>query len=122
MSTYPSPPPLQNRFLTARIDDISTADQVYVVPGFRGKIKKMYSVIAGAISGADADLTAKIAGTAVTGGVITVAQSGSAAGDVDTATPSGANTFTESQAIEVETDGASTGTVEVVITLELEPV
>lgn len=122
MSTYPHTPPLQNRFITVEIPDISTADQRYVVPGFRGKIKKIHSALNGAISGADADLTAKIGGTAVTGGLITVAQASSAAGDVDTATPSAANTFTESQAIEIETDGASTGTVAVVVTFELEPV
>lgn len=121
-NTYPTPPPLQNRFVTVQIEDISTAGQKYVVPGFRGKIKKAWSVINGAIATADADLTLKIGGTAVTGGVITVATASSAAGDIDSCTPSAANTFTPSQAIEVETDGASTNTVEVVVTLELEPV
>lgn len=121
-NTYPSPPPMHHRFVTVQIEDISTAGQKYVVPGFRGKIKKIHSVINGAIATADADLTAKIGGTAVTGGVITVTQSGSAAGDVDSATPSGNNTFTPTDAIEIETDGASTNTVEVVVTLELEPV
>lgn len=121
-NTYPSPPPYHHKFLTVQIEDISTAGQKYVVPGFRGKIKNMWSVINGAIATADADLTAKIGGTAVTGGVITVTQSGSAAGDVDSATPSGANTFSPTDAIEIETDGASTNTVEVVVTLELEPV
>ena len=119
-NTYPTTPPLSTRFMTLQIEDISTAGQKYVVPGFRGKIKKAYSAINGAISGADAVLTLKIAGTAVTGGTITVANSGSAAGDIDSCTPSAANTFTQAQAIEVETNGASTGTVEVVITLELE--
>ena len=81
---YPKIPPLQAKYLTVEIPDISTADQRYVV-------------------------------------VITVAQSGSAAGDVDSCTPSGNNTFTATDAIEVETDGASTGTVEVVVTIEVEP-
>ena len=119
-NTYPITPPLSRRFLTVQIEDISTAGQKFVVPGFAGKIVKMHSVINGAIATADADLTAKIAGTAVTGGVITVATSGSAAGDVDTATPTALNSFTAAQAIEIETDGASTNTVEVVVTLELE--
>ena len=122
MATYPSQPSLQTRFITVQIEDISTAGQKYVVPGFRGKIKKAWSVINGAIGTADADLTLKIGGTAVTGGVITVATASSAAGDVDSCTPSGANTFTVGDAIEVETDGASTNTVEVVVTLEVEPV
>ena len=119
-NTYPTTPPVSHRFVTVQIEDISTAGQKYVVPGFKGKIKNAHSVINGAIATADADLTLKIGGTAVTGGVITVAQSGSAAGDVDSATPSAAHTFTQSQAIEIETDGASTNTVEAVVTLELE--
>ena len=119
-NTYPTTPPLSHRFVTVQIEDISTAGQKFFVPGFRGKIKKMSSVINGAIATADADLTAKIGGTAVTGGLITVATAGSAAGDVDTATPSANNAFTPTDAIEIETDGASTNTVEVVVTLELE--
>lgn len=121
-NNYPRTPSNAVKLLTIEIPDISTADQRYVVPGFRGKITRISSVINGAIGTADADLTAKIGGTAVTGGVITVATSGSAAGDVDSATPTGANTFTATDAIEVETDGASTNTVAVVITLEVEPV
>ncbi len=122
MSEYPTTPPLQKRFLTIEIPDISTADQRYVNPGFRGKIVRMTSTLNDAISGADADLTAKIGGTAVTGGLITVAQSGSASGDVDTATPTALNTFSKDQPIEVETDGASTDTAAVVVTLEVEPI
>lgn len=118
---YPYVPPLQNKFVTVQIEDISTAGQKYVVPGFRGKIRKAWSVINGAIGTADADLTLKIGGTAVTGGVITVATASSAAGDIDSCTPTALNSFTEGQAIEVETDGASTNTVPVVVTLELEP-
>lgn len=119
-NTYPTTPPLSRRFMTVQIEDISTAGQKFVVPGFRGKIIKGHSVINGAIATADADLTMKIGGTAVTGGVITVATASSAAGDIDTAIPTAANTFTPTDAIEVETDGASTNTVEVVVTLELE--
>lgn len=119
-NNYPYIPPVGNRFLTVEIDDISTAGQKFVVPGFAGRIKKIWSVINGAIATADADLTAKIGGTAVTGGLITVATSSSAAGDVDFATPTAKNSFTDGDAIEIETDGASTNTVAVVITLELE--
>lgn len=120
-NVYPVHPKAGNIFVQVQIEDISTAGQKYVVPGFSGKIKKIHSVINGAIATANAVLTAKIGGTAVTNGVITVTQSGSAAGDVDSATPTGANHFTPVQAIEIETSGASTNTVDVVITLELEP-
>ena len=119
-SSYPKTPKLSRKFMSVVFDDISTADQIYIVPGFRGKIKKMWSALNDAISGADCDITLKIGGVAVTGGLLTIAQSGSASGDVDSATPTKLNGFTEGQAIEVETDGASTGAVRAVITLELE--
>jgi len=119
-STYPKTPKLSRRFITTDITDISTADQIYVVPGFRGKIKKVWSALNDAIGSADATLTLKIGGTAVTGGTITVANASSASGDVDSCTPTALHTFTEGQAIEIETNGASTGTARVVLTLELE--
>ena len=105
--------------LTVTIDNISTAGQVYVVSPFTGTISRVYSVINGAIGTADATLTPKIAGVAVTDGAITVAFSGSAAGDVDSSTPTAANTITAGAAIEIETDGASTNTVQCFVTLEI---
>lgn len=120
-NSYPRTPDLKTRFITVMIEDVSTAGQIYVVPGFRGKIKKITTALNGAIGTADAVLTAKIAGTAVTGGAVTIAYTSSAAGDIDTATPTALNTFTEAQAIEIETDGASSNTVQVVVTLELDP-
>ena len=120
-NSYPTPPPVSRRFITAQIADVSTAGQIYVVPGFAGKIVKIYTALNGAIATADVDITPKIGGTAVTGGLITIATASSAAGDVDSSTPTALNTFTAGQAIEIETDGASTNTVAVTITLELEP-
>lgn len=121
-NTYPRTPPASRKFLTAYISDVSTAGQIYVAPGFRGKIIKATSALNGAITGANAGLTLKIDGTAVTGGTITIAQSGSAAGDIDTCSPTALATFTSAQAIEIETDGASTNAVAVTVTLEVEPV
>jgi hypothetical protein len=105
--------------LFTSIPDISTAGQIYVVSPVAGTISKIYSVINGAIATADSVLTPKIAGTAITNGAITVAFSGSAAGDVDSSTPTAANTITAGAAIEIETDGASSNTVEVVLTIEI---
>ncbi len=118
---YPYVPPVQNRFVTVKLADVSTAGQVFVAPGFNGRIRKITTALGAAISTADAGLTAKIGGVAVTGGAITIAQSGSAAGDLDFCLPTGANNFTDAQTIEIETDGASSTTAEVVITMELEP-
>ena len=68
--------------------DITDVADFYVVAPFACAIEKMYSVISGAIGGADKTFTLSIDGTPVTSGVITVAYSGSAAGDVDSCTPS----------------------------------
>lgn len=108
---------LNDYFLSAEIADVSTAGQVYIPVPDGGRIIKILSVLGGAISGADAGLTAKIGGTAVTGGAITIANSGSAAGDVDTCEPTAANTVLEGGSIEIETDGASTGAVAVGLTV-----
>jgi hypothetical protein len=103
-----------------RIGDVSTAGQEVVAPGCTGKIKRATSCLGGAISGADAGLTLKISGTAVTGGTITIANGSSAMGDVDECIPTGANHFTPADHIEIETDGASTGTQPVTVVLELD--
>jgi hypothetical protein len=105
--------------LFASITDISTAGQIYVVSPVAGTITKIYSVINGAIATANSILTPKINNVAITNGAITVAFSGSAAGDVDSSTPTAANTITAGQAIEIETDGGSANTVEVVLTIEI---
>jgi len=97
------------------IADVSTAGQIYVpVPDeFGGEVVEIRTALNGAIGTADVDLTAKIGGTAMTNGVVTIAFSGSAAGDVDVARPSGANAVSAGESIEIETDGASTNTIEV---------
>ncbi len=103
-----TPRPLQDYFVTAELDDISTASTCYVACPCEGKVVKVMSVIHGAITVADAALTPKINGTNMTGGGITVTQSGSAAGDVDSSEPTAANDAQEGDSLEVTTDGGST--------------
>ena len=100
---------LNDYFLHAEIADISTASSTFVPVPDSGKIIKIITSLQGAISGGNAGISFEIGGTAVTGGGITVAHSGSAAGDIDTAEPTAANDIQESQAIEMLTDGGSTG-------------
>jgi hypothetical protein len=90
--------------------DISAASSAFVVSPARGKIIKMGSVIYNAITGADSAVTSKIAGTSITGGAWTITQSGSAAGDVDSAIPTAANYVNEDDNIEFISDGASSTT------------
>jgi hypothetical protein len=94
--------------LNAVIDDISTAGSYWVVAPHAGSISKIYTVIDTAITVADAAITFEIGGTAVTNGAITIAYSGSAAGTVDSSTPTALNVLTAGQALELITDGGST--------------
>ena len=107
---------LNDYFLTSTIADISTASSTFVPVPDGGKIIKIITALQGAIGTANAAITFEIGGTAITGGAITVTQSGSAAGDVDTAEPTAANDVAEDGSIEMITDGASSNTIKLVVT------
>jgi len=107
---------LNDYFITAEIEDISTASSTFVAIPDGGKVVKILTALQGAISGADAAITFEIGGTAMTNSAITVANSGSAAGDVDTSAPSAANRVEEGGTIEMITDGGSTGTAKLLVT------
>ena len=59
---------------------------------------------------------------AATMGTITVTQSGSAAGDIDTLTPTTNNTFVANTPIEIEGDGGPSSHVDLDVTILLERV
>ena len=105
--------------LTVSLVDISTASSAFVVSPWRGTLKRWYSTISAAITTANGSLSLEINGTAVTGSTITVTQSGSAAGDVDSAVTTGANYVNEGDVIEVITTGdcdtTSIGTFPIII-------
>ena len=102
---------LNDYFLYGKIVDVSTAGQIYIAVPDGGTIVKVFTALNGAIITADVDITIKTAeGTA---GVITIATSGSAVGDVDTLLPTSNNGVLEGGVIEVETDGESGNTVSV---------
>ena len=110
---------LNDYFLTAEIEDISTASSTFVAVPDGGKIIKIITALQGAISGADAGLSFEIGGTAVTGGGITVAHSGSAAGTVDSSVPTALNRVEEDGTIEILTDGACSGANKCLVTFVL---
>jgi hypothetical protein len=58
---------------------------------YAGRVVKIWSVIEGVLTTGDATLTGKIGDVAITTGVITITQAGSAAGDKDSCLPSAAN-------------------------------
>jgi hypothetical protein len=104
-------------YVNVNIPDISSAQSVWVVSPIAGNITKIYTVIYGAITVGDATVTAEIGGTLVTDSSITIANAGSAAGVVDSSTPSANYAITAGGAIEIITDGGSTDAQIVTVTL-----
>ena len=107
---------LNDYFITSTIADISTASSTFVPVPDGGRVIKIITALQGAIGTANGGITFEIGGTAITGGGITVTQSGSAAGDVDTAEPTAANRVEEDGSIEMITDGGSSTACECVVT------
>ena len=107
---------LNDYFLTSKITNISASGSTFVPVPDGGKVIKIITSIANAISSANAALTWEIGGTAMTGSAITVTQSGSAAGDVDTSEPTAANDVAEGGTIEMISDGGSSTACECVVT------
>ena len=113
--------PLTEASVSAYMADLSTASSAFCVSPWRGKITRVYSVIGAAITGADAVWTVEINGTAVTGISVTVANSGSAAGDVDSDEPTASDNYVnEGDVIEFVSDGASSTTSPVMFTAVIE--
>lgn len=103
-------------FLQCVIADVSTAEIVYVPIPFAGTLTKVTTVLEGTISGADSIITVKDT-SGDSAGTITIANAGSLPGDIDTLTPVSNNTFTTGTFLTIETNGASTGTFRLWITL-----
>jgi len=91
------------------VENISASSTVYVPIPFAGTIAKVVTVLEASIGSADSTITVSNA-AAASMGTITVAFTGSAAGDVDTLVPSSNNTVTAESFITIATDGASVNT------------
>ena len=108
---------LNQTVLTTELKNISAASETFTISPHAGTLTAAYSIIDGSISGGNAILTIKIGGS--TAGTITIAHAGSAAKDVDSNT-SLSTSVAAGQAIEIETDGGSTGTRKANLTLVIE--
>jgi hypothetical protein len=97
--------------ITAHFEDISTSSDIYLPMPYAGTISKIQTVASGAVAGGDVVFTfSDSSGNSM--GTITVTSSGSAAGDVDTLTPSSNNTVTASDYIKVNCDGGASSHTE----------
>jgi hypothetical protein len=85
-----------------------------------GLITKIRSIVETALTTGDATLTAKIAGTAITGGAITVTQSGSAAGDKDSTDPTAANYVAAGDELSITVTGTEAAAVRANVVFEID--
>lgn len=100
---------------------LGTAGSWYVPVPWACALTRAYSSLNAVISAADEVLTLKNhAGTTMTGGTLTIAVAGTAAGDTDSASPTANNTFTAGQRLQVTTDGGSTATPTATLTFVFE--
>lgn len=87
-----------------------SADANYYLPmPYAGDIVKIATAIDGVVSTADITVTASIAGTPVTNGVVTIATAASAAGDYDEANPTAANAVTAGSVLKLAVAGGGSG-------------
>ncbi|MGA7673537.1 MAG: hypothetical protein WCA78_00650 [Rhizomicrobium sp.] len=107
---------LQCRPISTKASDAAV---VRVVAPVAGTITKIRSVSNEALAVGDATLTGKIGAAPITNGEITITQAGSAAGDVDSATPTAANAVVAGDVISITGGGASTATADADVEIEI---
>jgi hypothetical protein len=107
----------------ARLSLIAASAEVHRFrwPGPTVQVAELHTALSDALATGDATLTASIekhdtdgavaTSTAVTGGVITITETGSAAGDVDAATPTDENILEYGDCLVVTVGGANTADV-----------
>lgn len=106
-------------YISGKLTDLSTASSQYVPCPVAGTITRVITVLQGTIATSDGTARLRIAATPVTDSDITIAFSGSAAGDVDTATPTAANTVTANSAIEIQNLGTGTTNEDAEVLIEI---
>jgi len=92
-----------------QLADVSAASSTWAVAPSKGRLVRAYSILHGAITGADCTWTVEVAGTAITG-TGTIANASSAAGDVDEVVYSGDIRVNEGDKIKFVSAGESSTT------------
>ncbi len=104
--------------MAVRMADISVAETLYVMMP-KCTVTKISTVLSAAITLADSTITASRNTDAMANGVVTIANVGSAAGVIDSASPTTNNTFDGStQYLKLVGDGGSTDAAPVIVTIE----
>lgn len=100
---------LNDSIIQIHVEDISVASTFYAVSHFIGSVTDWYCVLNSAFSGSDVTLALSVNGAQPTNnGTLTVTTSGSAAGEVDSAAVTGANSITRGQVIGIGSNGNAT--------------
>jgi hypothetical protein len=107
-------------YISLYFPDVANKSDMFLPMNFAGTVKNVKCIIDGTITTADTILTVKVGTTAMTNGTITITASGSAAGDIDSCTPTALNTFTASSYLRVTSDTAGAGTVNATLLFTIE--
>lgn len=99
----------QPQAITLDITTLNTVTDYYLVMPYACTINKIYTVIDAAVATADKTITSSIGGVDVTNGALTITSAASAAGDIDSCTPTAANSVGAGAALKLAATGGSTG-------------
>ena len=108
--------PVAQIALTRVIADVSTAGDVRISCPVTGVVAYITAVLEGALSVADATVSFHIGAVSIDTADLTISSAG-VAGSQYNSTPTGHNDVAVGDVIKITTDGASTGTAELVVTL-----
>jgi hypothetical protein len=106
-------------FLTLNLASTKAADAgvYYLASPIAGTITNLQTILNAALATGNATATVAINGTNITGGVVTMVQASSAAGQVNSAQPTALNTIAVGDQIKVTIGGTSTATGGATLTL-----
>lgn len=107
-------------YVPIRVATLVGTNVYYGVAPVAGRVTKIYSITEGVLTTGDATLTGKINGAAITTGVLTITQAGSAAGDVDQAVPTAANVVAAGDKLSMTVGGTNATATVANVLVEIE--
>lgn len=96
-------------FIDVDIATLNVAGDYHLIMPHTGTVIKAYSVIDSPIGTNNTTITLSTGGIAMINGTITIPFAGSAAGQVNSCTPTGGNSVAQGSAIKLAVSGTSTG-------------
>lgn len=102
--------------LTRTFTDVSTPGDIYIPVPKAGVIKFITAALEAGITTANSVVTFSIGGVAIDSSTLTITAASAAGAEFDS-TPSGHNTVTAGAVIKISTDGGSTGTAPLTVSV-----